>query len=90
MRDLSGWHIEKKEIRLADFLAEQIAQRIQLKFSRDKNSEDNFHISVREKAERNMANNRILEIFRNMHRGKPVKIVSGHHSPSKIISVEEE
>ena len=56
----------------------------------EKNSEDNFHISVREKAERNMANNRILEIFRNMHRGKPVKIVSGHHSPSKIISVEEE
>lgn len=50
---------------------------------------DSYDISVREPAERNMANRRVLELItRDM--GVPLgsaRIVSGHHSPSKILSV---
>jgi len=51
-----------------------------------------FKIFVREKAERNMANDRILEIIAREYRVKPnlVRIVSGHHSPSKLLSVDIE
>ena len=50
-------------------------------------SDDHFIVSVKEEAERNMANNRILEIFREMHPDRAVKIVKGHHSPSKILEI---
>lgn len=53
-------------------------------------SEDHFEISVREKAERNMANARIHEMvaeFFKVSIGK-TKIISGHHSPGKILSVD--
>lgn len=55
-----------------------------------KTGDDSFDISVREKAERNQANRRVLELIRQQFSGKRViaKIVSGHHSPSKIISIE--
>ncbi|MDO8521682.1 MAG: DUF167 domain-containing protein [bacterium] len=48
-------------------------------------------ISVKEKAERNSANARIMKIVAG-RLGVPVKkvrIVSGHHSPSKLLSVIE-
>lgn len=51
---------------------------------------DHFEVSVKEKAERNMANERIIELVAShfvIPVGK-VRIVSGHHSPSKILSVE--
>jgi len=51
---------------------------------------DFYEISVKEKAERNNANKRILDIIRNIFSCKNVRIVSGHHSPSKIINVENE
>lgn len=51
-------------------------------------SKDHFSVSIRQKAERNMANNRILEIFRQYFKTKKVKIISGHHSQSKILSIE--
>ncbi|MEI6057734.1 MAG: DUF167 family protein [bacterium] len=51
-------------------------------------SADHFLVSVRQKAERNMANTRVLEIFRTRFPGKSVRLISGHHSPSKIISVD--
>lgn len=56
----------------------------------EKISSDLFRISVREKAERNMANRRILELVRREFgtKGVLVKIISGHHSPHKIISIE--
>jgi len=57
----------------------------------EKVSEDTFSISVKEKAERNMANNRIREIIAE-HFGAPVnavRIVSGHTSPAKILSIRE-
>jgi len=56
-------------------------------------SDDTFEISVKEKAERNMANDRIVSIIRDyfgVTKGQGiVRIISGHHSPSKILSVEK-
>lgn len=52
-------------------------------------SDDHFEISVKEPAERNMANKRILELLRDYFKvyNGSIRIVSGHHSPSKIISI---
>ncbi len=55
-----------------------------------KKSEDHFDISVREKADRNMANGRVLELVA-MHFKVPVnkvRIVNGHHHPSKLVLIE--
>ncbi len=51
--------------------------------------QDVFVITVGEKAERNMANKRVRELVAEHFKvsiGK-VKIISGHHSPSKILEV---
>lgn len=51
---------------------------------------DYFEISVKEKPERNMANKKILELISEHFKvpiGK-VRIISGHHSPSKILSID--
>ena len=53
---------------------------------------DRYHISVRQVAERNMANNRIRELLA-MDLGLPegsVRLVSGHRSPHKIFSVPDQ
>lgn len=53
-------------------------------------SEDHFEVSVREKAERNMANTRVRELiagFFGVPAGK-AKLISGHHSPGKIFTVD--
>lgn len=53
--------------------------------------EGEFQVAVRQKAERNMANTRVRELVA-AHCGVPVakiRIVSGHHSPSKIFSLIE-
>ena len=55
-----------------------------------KKKEDHFEISVREKAERNMANGRVLELVA-VHFKVPVnkvRIVNGHHHPSKLVLIE--
>lgn len=49
--------------------------------------DDEYRVWVREPAENNLANSRILEIFRQRFPDTSVRIVSGHHSPSKIISM---
>jgi uncharacterized protein YggU (UPF0235/DUF167 family) len=51
-----------------------------------------FKIFVREKAERNEANKRILEIIAQKYKISPVqvRIINGHHSPSKLLSVDVE
>ncbi|MEK7585685.1 MAG: DUF167 domain-containing protein [Patescibacteria group bacterium] len=54
-------------------------------------NEDHFLISVREPAERNLANTRVIEILA-LHFKLPVakvKIINGHKSPSKLISIKE-
>jgi uncharacterized protein (TIGR00251 family) len=50
---------------------------------------DHLEIWVKEPAENNRANERILEIIRAKYPRRMVRIVSGHHSPSKIMSVDE-
>ncbi|MDE2038379.1 MAG: DUF167 domain-containing protein, partial [Patescibacteria group bacterium] len=52
-----------------------------------KKADDLFVVSVREPAERGEANERVLELLRLEHPGKPVRLVSGHLKPSKIVEV---
>ena len=47
-----------------------------------------FKISVREKAENNEANKRVVELLCEYFKTKNVRIVNGHQSPSKLVSVE--
>ncbi len=51
-------------------------------------SSDHYAISVKEKAEHNYANKRILEIMHIEFPHSIIWIISGHHSPSKIVSIE--
>ena len=51
---------------------------------------DHFVVSIKEPAVRNMANKRILEIFRDTFPGRNVRIISGHHHPSKMLAVDDE
>ncbi|HEY4489375.1 MAG TPA: DUF167 family protein [Candidatus Paceibacterota bacterium] len=55
-------------------------------------SDDHYDLRVREKAERNMANRRVMQMIAE-HFAIPVnkiRIVNGHHSPGKILSVDLE
>lgn len=54
----------------------------------EKLGESQFKIWVKEEAERNMANERILEITRKMFNTRDVQIISGHTSPSKLLSID--
>ena len=54
-------------------------------------SANHFEISVKEKAERNLANNRILEILSlkfKVGKGK-VRIINGHRHPHKLILIDK-
>jgi uncharacterized protein YggU (UPF0235/DUF167 family) len=53
-------------------------------------SSDHFEISVCEKAERNMANKKVLGLVAQYFKVpiKKVRIVNGHHHPSKLLVVE--
>lgn len=55
-----------------------------------KKSEDHFEISVREKAERNMANEKIIELIANHFKvgANKVRIINGHRTPSKLLVVD--
>jgi len=52
-------------------------------------SSTHFEARLKEKAERNMANKKVVELTRK-HFGATgdVRIINGHHSPSKILSVD--
>jgi uncharacterized protein (TIGR00251 family) len=53
--------------------------------------EDHFEIWVKEPAEKNLANKKIIEILKNnFSESKSVRIISGHHSPSKLFLVDFE
>lgn len=55
-------------------------------------NEDTFEVSVKEKAEGNKANGRMLELV-TRHFGikkGALKIITGHHSPRKILFLEDE
>ena len=53
-------------------------------------SDTEFRITVREKAKMNAANKRIIEIAKVQifPESSRVRIISGHHSPIKLLSVE--
>jgi len=56
-------------------------------------SEDTFEVEVKAPAERGLANNRVLELVREyfkVYNVREVRLVSGHHSPHKIISLSLE
>lgn len=55
----------------------------------EKIGDNRYLISVKEPAERNLANKRICEIISFLYKvnSKDVRIVNGHHSPSKMLSV---
>ena len=52
---------------------------------------DHFEISVREKAERNLANTRVLELIAEHFKilANKVRIINGHHHPSKLIAIDD-
>ncbi|MBU0998992.1 DUF167 domain-containing protein [Patescibacteria group bacterium] len=54
-------------------------------------SEDHFEVSVKEKAERNLANTRVLELVAEHFKVSvnKVRIVNGHHHPSKLLIIED-
>ena len=54
-------------------------------------SSDHFEVSVKEKAERNMANIRVLELVAGHFKvsTNKVRIVNGHRHPSKLLLVED-
>ena len=53
----------------------------------EKLSDDSWRVWVKVPAENNAANSRILELVREEYPNQSVRIVSGHHSPSKIVSI---
>ncbi len=57
----------------------------------EKKSEDSYVIWVKEKAERNMANKRICEIMATLLDVSldQIRIINGHQSPSKILSIRD-
>lgn len=57
----------------------------------EKLKEDHFEIWIKEPAEKNLANKKIIEVLKNYFpESKSVRIISGHHSPSKLFSVDFE
>ena len=54
-------------------------------------SDTHFKLSVREAAKQNLANRRIVELIAAHFRvpAKAVRIISGHRSPSKILSIPD-
>jgi uncharacterized protein (TIGR00251 family) len=58
----------------------------------EKTGESRYAISVREPAKANLANKRVVELVTahfGLSAGK-VRIITGHHSPSKMLSIDEE
>ncbi len=56
----------------------------------EKVNDDHYKISVKQRAERNMANDRVIEMLADIFNVniKQVRIINGHHSPSKMFSIE--
>ncbi len=53
-------------------------------------SENRFEISVKEKAQHNMANKRIVELVAQYFNldVKKIRIVSGQHHPAKLLCID--
>ena len=57
----------------------------------EKISKDHFKISVKEPAKQNLANRRVVELIAGHFHipAKQARIISGHTSPSKILSIPD-
>ena len=53
-------------------------------------SVDHFEISVREPAKNNLANKKIITIIQTIFPNRSVRIINGHHSPSKLLSIGDD
>ncbi|MDE1925433.1 MAG: DUF167 domain-containing protein [Patescibacteria group bacterium] len=55
-------------------------------------SKDHFKISVKEPAKQNLANKRVVELVAAHFRvaANKVRILNGHQSPSKLLSIQDE
>ena len=55
-----------------------------------KTNEDHFEIAVKEKAENNLANKRVVELLAEHFKvsSKKVRIINGHRHPHKLLIVE--
>jgi len=55
-------------------------------------SQNRFEIKVKEKAEKNMANERIIEMVAEYFEVgvRDIKIINGHHHSSKLISIKKD
>jgi uncharacterized protein YggU (UPF0235/DUF167 family) len=51
--------------------------------------DNSFVISVKEKAENNMANDRVLEILKEHFNVKRLRIINGHRGPIKLIAIDD-
>lgn len=53
-------------------------------------SKDHFNVSVKEKAERNMANTRVIELVAEHFKlpKNKVRIINGHHHRSKLLALD--
>ena len=56
----------------------------------EKTGDDSFALTVREQAKQNLANGRVREVLAQFFSVplSHVRIISGHRSPKKIISIE--
>lgn len=54
----------------------------------EKISETKYRVSVKEEPKQNQANQRMIELLRDHFGKQNIKIVSGHHSPSKLIAID--
>ena len=52
-------------------------------------SDTKFEVCVKEEAKHNRANTRMIELLKEYFKTNSVKIVSGHHSSSKLLSIED-
>jgi len=52
-------------------------------------SEDRYHVQVKERRKKGKANAAVLKLLRR-HFGKPVHIISGITSSTKIVEIEED
>jgi uncharacterized protein (TIGR00251 family) len=53
----------------------------------EKVKDDEYRIWVTAPAENNAANTHMLTVLRTLYPSASIRIISGHHSPSKIISI---
>lgn len=51
-------------------------------------SSDQIEVYVKEPAKNNRANKRLLEIMHTLYPHRSIRLISGHTSPHKIVSVE--